>query len=171
MTATTRFPASLAATQRLATRLSRSVSPTDVPPNFITTRPGERGARSTAGRASKSVTDILRQCRRALRPSLARVRRLAIVLFGVAGVALLPWTVWLSSSLPPHHPTENWDLAWSGFDSVLAASFLLTAFAAWHHRSWLPAAAAATGALLVSDAWFDVILESRSNDLEVALVE
>ena len=94
-----------------------------------------------------------------------------IVLFGAAGVALLPWTVWLSSSLSPHHRTENWDLAWSGYDSVLALSFLLTAFAAWHRKPWLPAVASATGALLVADAWFDVILESRSSDLDLALVE
>src|SRR5205085_1289082 len=94
-TATTRLPASLAAAQRRATRFSRSVSPTDVPPNFITTRPGERCARS----------------------------------------------------------------------------FLLTAFGAWHRHSWLSAAAAATGALLVADAWFDIVLESRSNDLELAVVE
>jgi hypothetical protein len=106
-----------------------------------------------------------------LRPSLTRVRRFAIVLFGLVGLALLPWTVWLSSSLPPHHLTENWDLAWSGFDSVLALSFLLTAFAAWHRHAWLPAAAAATGALLLADAWFDVVLESRSNDLDVAIME
>jgi hypothetical protein len=94
-----------------------------------------------------------------------------IVLFGVAGLALLPWTVWLSSSLPPGHVTEHWDLAWSGFDSVLAVSFLLTAFAAWHRHPWLPAAAAATGALLLADAWFDLVLEERSNDFEIALVE
>jgi hypothetical protein len=106
-----------------------------------------------------------------LRPSLTRVRRLAIVLFGVAGLALLPWTVWLSSSLPPHHQTENWDIAWSGFDTVLALSFLLTAFGAWRRDAWLPAAAAATGALLLADAWFDIVLESRSNDLEVAILE
>ena len=106
-----------------------------------------------------------------MRPSLTRVRGLAIVLFGVAGVALLPWTVWLSSSLPPHHLTENWDLAWSGFDTVLALSFLLTAFGAWHRHSWLSAAAAATGALLVADAWFDIVLESRSDDRWVAIIE
>ena len=92
------------------------------------------------------------------------------MLFGAAGVALLPWTAWLSSSLPPHHGTENWDLAWSVFDSILAVSFLLTAFAAWHRRPWLPLVASATGALLISDAWFDVVLESSSSDLELALV-
>jgi hypothetical protein len=106
-----------------------------------------------------------------LRPSPAHVRRLAVLLFGAAGVALLPWTIWLSSSLPPHHRTENWDLAWSGFDSALAVSFLLTAFAAWRGRPWLPAGAAATGALLLADAWFDIVLESRSSDLEVAIAE
>ena len=94
-----------------------------------------------------------------------------MVVFTVLGFAMLPWTIWLASSLNPHHVTHRWDLAWSGFDSVLAVSFLLTAFAAWHRRPWLPAAAAATGALLVADAWFDIVLESRSNDLEVAVME
>jgi hypothetical protein len=34
------------------------VSATDEPPNFMTTSPGERGARSTAGTASNSVAVI-----------------------------------------------------------------------------------------------------------------
>jgi predicted branched-subunit amino acid permease len=99
------------------------------------------------------------------------VRRFAALVFGAAGIALLPWTVWLSASLPPHHRSVNWDLAWSGFDSALAVLFLVTAFAAWRRRAWLPAVAGATGALLLADAWFDVVLESRSDDRAVALVE
>ena len=89
----------------------------------------------------------------------------------MAGIALLPWTIWLSASLPPRHESANWDLAWSGFDSALALLFLATAFAAWRRRTWLPAVASATGALLVADAWFDVVLESRSDDRALALVE
>src|SRR5207237_2924509 len=71
-TATTRLPPSLAATQRRATFFSRSLFATDEPPNFITTRPGERGARSTAGTTSYSVAATSEQCRRLVpRPRLA----------------------------------------------------------------------------------------------------
>ncbi len=93
-------------------------------------------------------------------PSL--VHRWVAPVFGLAGIALLPWTIWLSSSLPTHHRSEHWDLAWSGFDSGLAIAFLLTALAAWRRSLWLEAAAAATGTMLVCDAWFDVMLESRT---------
>jgi hypothetical protein len=91
-------------------------------------------------------------------------------LFAAAGLALLPWTVWLSSSLPAHHVTARWDLAWSGFDSGLALMFLLTALAAWRRSPWLEACAAATGTLLVTDAWFDVILESHADEMRFALL-
>ena len=49
--------------------------------------------------------------------------------------------------------------------------FILTAVAAWRRWALLRACAAATGALLVADAWFDIVLESRSNDLAFALIE
>jgi hypothetical protein len=93
------------------------------------------------------------------------------LVFGAIGLGLLPWTAWLSASLHQHHSTDNWDLAWAGFDSVLAGLFILTAYASWHRRPWLPASASATGALLLADAWFDVTLASRTNDLRVAIFE
>jgi predicted branched-subunit amino acid permease len=106
-----------------------------------------------------------------LRPHLLIASRSIPLVLGAVGVALVPWTIWLSSTLSPHHSTENWDLAWSGFDTGLAACFMLTAVAAWRRSTLLTACAAATGALLVADAWFDIVLESRSNDLEVSLIE
>ena len=88
-----------------------------------------------------------------------------MTVFSVFGLGMLPWTIWLSQSLSPHHVTHRWDLAWSGFDSALAVSFLLTAFAAWRRSPWVGALAAATGTLLVTDAWFDVVLESHADEL------
>jgi hypothetical protein len=101
---------------------------------------------------------------------LATLRRWVIVVFATIGVGLLPWTIWLSSSLSPHHVTDRWDIAWSGFDTGLALSFVLTALAAWRRSPWVGACAAATGTLLLTDAWFDVLLESQSDELRTALI-
>jgi len=97
-----------------------------------------------------------------MRPGPWTLRQYVIVVFGAIGVGLLPWTLWLSASLKPHHATEHWDIAWAGFDTGLAAAFVLTAVAAWQRSPWVSAAAAATGTLLLADAWFDIVLESHS---------
>jgi hypothetical protein len=101
---------------------------------------------------------------------LPTLRKLVIVVFSVIGVALLPWSIWLTSSLPPTHTTHRWDIAWSGFDTGLALLFLLTALAAWRRSPWVGALSAATGTLLVTDAWFDVVLESHADELRNAIV-
>ena len=82
---------------------------------------------------------------------------------------MLPWTIWLSESLKPHHVTNRWDLAWSGFDTALAVLFLATAFAAYRRSPWVGALAGATGTLLVIDAWFDVVLESHADELRKSI--
>ncbi len=97
------------------------------------------------------------------------LRQWVVGVFTLAGLAMLPWTIWLSSSLSPRHETQHWDLAWSGFDTGLALAFLATALAAWRRSPWVGACAAATGTLLLTDAWFDVILESHSDELRNAL--
>jgi hypothetical protein len=102
-----------------------------------------------------------------LRPTT--LRHWVIGVFGAIGLGLLPWTIWLSASLKPRHVTERWDLAWSGFDMGLAVAFLLTAFAAWRKSPWVGALAAATGTLLLTDAWFDIVLESHADELRNAV--
>jgi hypothetical protein len=91
--------------------------------------------------------------------------------YGAVGIGLLPWAFWLSSSLPATHHSAHWNVAWSGFDVALAASFCGTAVAA-HRRAigWAGVFAAATGTMLVVDAWFDVVLESHGNELGTAVV-
>ena len=102
--------------------------------------------------------------------SPAPLRHWVAALFAAAGVVLFPWTIWLSSSLPANHVTTSWDLAWSGFDTGLAVLFLLTAVAAWRRSPWIEACAAATGTMLLCDAWFDVVLESHYDERLMALM-
>ena len=47
-----------------------------------------------------------------MRPGPWTLRQYVMVVFGAIGLGLLPWTLWLSSSLKPHHATEHWDVAW-----------------------------------------------------------
>src|SRR3954466_15247786 len=102
------------------------------------------------------------------RPST--LREWITVVFAAIGVGMLPWTIWLSQWLPAHHASVRWDLAWSGFDTGIALALLLTAVAAWRRSPWVGVGAAATGTLLVTDAWFDVILESHSDELRISII-
>jgi hypothetical protein len=98
------------------------------------------------------------------------LRNIVVVAFAAVGIGLLPWTIWLSASLGPRHSTNHWDLAWSGFDSGLAVMFLSTAVAAYRRSPWVGALAAATGTLLLTDAWFDVVLESHADERRNAIL-
>ena len=69
------------------------------------------------------------------------------------------------------HLSRRWDLAWTGFDIGLAACFAGTAIAAWRRSPSVGAFAAATGTLLLADAWFDIVLESRGAETRLAIVE
>jgi hypothetical protein len=90
------------------------------------------------------------------------VRRWIAPFFFALAVALLPWTIWLTQTLPAHHTTEHWDLAWGGLDAAEAIALLAVAVTALRRSVWLEAAAAAAGTLLLCDAWFDVLLEHGS---------
>jgi len=78
----------------------------------------------------------------------------------VAAVGLLPWTLWLTFTLPSRHVTQHYDVAWVGFDVALLAAFSATSWCAIRGYQWLVPFAAATGTMLVCDAWFDIVTSS-----------
>ena len=74
----------------------------------------------------------------------------------VAG--LVVWTLYLSYSLPARHVTEHWRMAWAGFDIGLALALASTALGVLREAQWVEATAAVAATLLVTDAWFDIVL-------------
>ena len=94
------------------------------------------------------------------RPERTVVPRWVALFLGGIGLALVPWTLYLSYTLPARHVTDHWRLAWSGFDVGLAASLVATAIGVARNAPWLEAAAAVSTALLVTDAWFDIMLSN-----------
>jgi hypothetical protein len=97
--------------------------------------------------------------------------RWVIPLFTLTAVGLVPWTLYLTFTLPSRHVTYHYDLAWVGFDIVLAVAFGATAWAAVRGSDWLEPLAAVTGTMLVSDAWFDVVTSLGTSDWVESVLE
>jgi hypothetical protein len=87
----------------------------------------------------------------------ARIVRWTGPMFTLCSVILVPWIIFIGISLPSRQLSPNYDIAWAGFDVMLAAALAGTAYCALRRSRYLSTAAAATGTLLVVDAWFDVM--------------
>jgi hypothetical protein len=94
-----------------------------------------------------------------------------VPLFAVAGIVLVPWILFLVSSLPSTHASAHWDIAWAGFDLALALLLFGVALAAWRRSPWLEGAASAAATLLFVDAWFDILTSSSHVELGVSVAE
>ena len=90
--------------------------------------------------------------------------------FLVLAVGLLPWIAWLFVSLPDEATAAHWRLAWGGFDVGLAVALGTTAILIVRGSRLTEAAAGVTGAMLVCDAWFDVLTSHGTTDVTVAAV-
>jgi hypothetical protein len=100
-----------------------------------------------------------------------RVPRRLAAAFGLIAVLLVPWTLWLTFTLPTRHLTHHYRFAWVGFDIWLAIAFAATALAALRASPWLQPLAALTGTMLLCDAWFDVVTATSGDEQAVAVLE
>jgi hypothetical protein len=89
----------------------------------------------------------------------------------LTSAGLLPWTLWLTFTLPSRHVTEHYDVAWVVFDCALFCAFAATAWCTVKASEWLVPFAAVTGTMLVCDAWFDVVTSIGTDDSLVAILE
>ncbi|MFF4326295.1 hypothetical protein ACGFY6_12085 [Streptomyces sp. NPDC048387] len=99
------------------------------------------------------------QARRS-RPAALRTQgggtRLAAVVFAGCGMALLPWMAVLALTMPQTAEVSHWSAAWTGFDAMLAVGLTGTGLLLRRGDPRVAPVAAATAALLATDAWFDV---------------
>ncbi len=98
-------------------------------------------------------------------------RRWLVWVLSLTAVGLVPWTLWLTYSLPERHVTDHYALAWVGFDIVLAAALAATAAAVVRGSDLLIPLAAATATMLLCDAWFDVVTSWGTHEGGDAVLE
>ncbi|MCW2642425.1 MAG: hypothetical protein JWP76_4731 [Dactylosporangium sp.] len=117
--------------------------------------------------------------RRALARRLARLpgvgptpnqRRLFTLGVVSACTALAGWMFAQAQTLPARYIAGHWDAAWIGFDFLLLFSLAAVGWSAWRGLEAFSATALATAALLVCDAWFDVMTASGGTDTVASLV-
>jgi hypothetical protein len=104
-------------------------------------------------------------------PDVSPLPRWVAPLLALVALFLVPWTLWLTFTLPARHITDRYDLAWVGFDIALAAAFAATAWAGVYRVRWLAPLAAATGTMLLCDAWFDIVTSSSGGEMVEAALE
>ena len=101
---------------------------------------------------------------------IRRQRRHTLELLTVSAVGLVPWTVLLWFTLPSGYTVRQWRTAWVGFDALLVLAMACTALLGWRRHRAVAVAAAATAALLICDAWFDVSLALGTPDVWLSAV-
>lgn len=104
-------------------------------------------------------------------PSLPPLPRWVVTVLAFVAVLLVPWTIYLTVTLPSRHVTAHYDVAWVGFDVALIAAFAATARAAVRRTRWLVPLAAVTGTMLVCDAWFDIVTSRGGGEVAEAIGE
>jgi hypothetical protein len=102
---------------------------------------------------------------------LRGARHWLLLLLGTVALGLLPWTAFVTATLPGQHVAHHWDLAWGGLDVFEAAALGTTMFALLRRLPQLPLFAAVAGTALLCDAWFDLLTASPGDDLRWSLVE
>jgi hypothetical protein len=98
-----------------------------------------------------------RKVRKSFRIKRVRLPRKLLQAFAVVAIILVPWTAWLSYSLPSDHLDQRWNLAWTGFDIALLVSLAMTAYLGLRKSGWVTVTATMAGTLLIVDAWFDCL--------------
>jgi hypothetical protein len=100
---------------------------------------------------------------------LNRIRRMRLSLMIGCSIAMVPWLVYLSLTLPENYEAHNWPATWIGFDILLACFMLATAAFGYLRRQVLLFAAFTSGVLLICDAWFD-LMTAGPNDVGLSVV-
>lgn len=101
--------------------------------------------------------------------SVARARRLRLVVMLLSAIALVPWIAYLASKLPHTYRAENWDATWIGLDVLMLGLIVTTVVLGWQRRLVVVVTAFATGVVLTCDAWFDV-MTARDGDRAASII-
>ncbi len=89
--------------------------------------------------------------------------------YAFCAVVLIPWVIALANVLPKRYVSPNWRPAWIGLDVMLIVMLIASAIALVKHSLWIIMTTSIVGAMLLLDAWFDILTASKGGPLTSAL--
>lgn len=134
--------------------------------------PTVRGSSSTdggsrPGRAARAGADAVHRDRP--RPARRRAVLLGYALCA-AGLVMIPWLVVLAVTLPPATAVSHWPATWVGLDGMEALTLFATGALLRRRDDRARLSAVAAAALILADAWFDVLTATSGADRISAIV-
>ena len=99
-----------------------------------------------------------------------KVVRWVGIFFVACFVGLIPWTWYLAGTLPDRQLSSHYNVAWTGFDVMLAIVLLATGVCVLRRSRFLAVTAAAAASFLVIDAWFDIMTSPPGAQFVEALI-
>ncbi len=87
-----------------------------------------------------------------------------------AGLLLVPWLCYVSLTLPSTTRAHNWSLMWAGMDAAEAVGLIVTGVLMLRRSRYRGIPAAFTAAVLILDAWVDVITSAAGHATVMAVV-
>ena len=91
-------------------------------------------------------------------------------LYLAVATLLIPWDVYLASSLPLHSVAYHYRGAWVGFDLFLILVLARTGWLAAKRDPHVVLTATACATMLIIDAWFDVLTAHPGADRTTAIL-
>ncbi|HEX9065838.1 MAG TPA: hypothetical protein VF843_12070 [Streptosporangiaceae bacterium] len=86
-----------------------------------------------------------------------------------AGAALIPWLIAMAATLPSTAMARHWGAAWAGLDVMEALGLIATGWLLARRDERARLTATATAALLVTDAWLDVMTAATGSGQVTAI--
>ncbi|MFC6600134.1 hypothetical protein [Kitasatospora paranensis] len=83
---------------------------------------------------------------------------------------MIPWLAFLHTGLPATAQASHWAWTWTGLDSFEALGLLSTGLLLRRGDCRAGLTSAAASALLLVDAWFDVMTAAPGSDVKLAVL-
>lgn len=88
--------------------------------------------------------------------------------YGTMSIALVPWIIYLQSTLPEQRASLSWRVMWVVFDLVLLAVSTTATYFLYKKSPWAGSVLLVLGTLLSADTWFDTMTSPLASDVKTA---